>query len=41
MCLTVILHLSRNVFRQYKMTWFVTVEYIYAGLWEFVLDVKV
>jgi len=26
---------------QYKIMWFVTVEYIYAGLWEYVLIVKV
>jgi len=26
---------------QYKITLFVTVEYIYAGLWEYVLIVKV
>jgi len=26
---------------QYKITWLVTVEYIYAGLWEYVLIVKV
>jgi len=26
---------------QYKIAWFVTVEYIYAGLWEYVFIVKV
>jgi len=26
---------------QYKITWLVTVEYIYAGLYEYVLIVKV
>jgi len=26
---------------QYKITWLVTAEYIYAGLWEYVLIVKV
>jgi len=26
---------------QYKITWIVTVEYSYAGLWEYVLIVKV
>jgi len=26
---------------QYKITWLVTVEYIYAGLWKYVLIVKV
>jgi len=26
---------------QYKITWLVTVEYIYAGLWECVLIAKV
>jgi len=26
---------------QYEITWLVTVEYIYAGLWEYVLIVKV
>jgi len=26
---------------QYKITWLVTVQYIYAGLWEYVLIVKV
>jgi len=25
---------------QYKSTWLVTVEYIYAGLWEYVIIVK-
>jgi len=41
MCLSVILHLYRILFMQYKITLFVTVEYIYAGLWEYVLIVKV
>jgi len=26
---------------QYKITWLVTVEYIYGGLWEYILIVKV
>jgi len=26
---------------QYKITWLVTAEYIYAGLWEYVSIVKV
>jgi len=26
---------------QYKITWLVAVEYIYAGLWEYILIVKV
>jgi len=26
---------------QYKLTWLVTVECIYAGLWEYILIVKV
>jgi len=26
---------------QYKITWIITVEHIYAGLWEYVLIVKV
>jgi len=26
---------------QHKITWLVTVEYIYAGLWEYILIVKV
>jgi len=29
------------IFMQYKITWLVTVEYVYAGLWEYVLIVKV
>jgi len=33
MWLSVKLHLCRLLFMQYKITWFVTVEYIYAGLW--------
>ena len=41
MCLSVILHLCRLLFMQYKITWFVTVEYIYAGLWEYVFIVIV
>ena len=30
-----------KLFMHYKITWLVTVEYIYAGLWEYVLIVKV
>ena len=41
MCLCVKLHLCRLLFMQYKITWLVTVEYIYAGLWEYFLIVKV
>ena len=41
MCLSVKLGLCRLLFMQYKTTWLVTVEYIYAGLWEYVLIVKV
>ena len=41
MCLRVILHLCRILFMRYNTTSFVTVEYIYAGLWEYVLIVKV
>jgi len=41
MCLSVKLHLCRLLFRQYKITWLVTVEYIYAFLWEYVLIVRV
>jgi len=41
MCLSVKLHSSRLLFMQYTITWLVTVEYIYAGLWEYVLIVKV
>ena len=41
MCLSVKLHSCRLLFTQYKITWFVTVEYIYAGLWEYVLIAKV
>ena len=41
MCLSVILHLCRLFFMHFKITGFVTVEYIYAGLWEYVLIVKV
>jgi len=33
--------LMQDSFMQYKITWLVTVEYIYAGLWEYVLIVKV
>jgi len=40
MCLSVKLHLCRSLFMQYKITWLVTVEYIYAGLWKYVLIVK-
>ena len=31
MCLSAKLHLCRILFMQYKITWIVTVEYIYAG----------
>jgi len=41
MCLSVKLHLCRLLFVQYKITWLVTVEYIQASLWEYVLIVKV
>ena len=41
MCLSVKLHLFRILFMQYKITWLATVEYIYAGLWEYVLIVKI
>jgi len=41
MCLSVKEHLCRLLFMQYKITWLVTVEYIYTGLWEYVLIVKV
>ena len=41
MCLSVKLPLSRLLFMQYKITWLVTVKYIYAGLWEYVFIVKV
>jgi len=41
MCLSVKLHLCRLLFMQYKITWFVTVEYTYAGLWEYVIIVTV
>jgi len=37
MCLSVKLHLCRLLFMQYKIMWLVTVEYIYTGLWEYVL----
>jgi len=41
MCLSVKLHLCRLLFMQYKITWLVTVKYIYAGLWEYVFILKV
>jgi len=41
MRLSVKLHLCRLLFTQYEITWLVTVEYIDAGLWEYVLIVKV
>jgi len=41
MCLSVKPHLCKLLFMQYKITWLVTVEYIYAGLWEYVIIVKV
>ena len=41
MCLSVKLHVCRLLFMQYKITWLVTVEYIYAFLLEYVLIVKV
>jgi len=41
MCLSVKLHSCRILFKQYKITWIVTVEYVYAGLREYVLIVKV
>ena len=41
MCLSVKLHLCRLLFMQYKITWLLTVQYIYAGLWEYILIVKV
>jgi len=41
MCLNVKLHLCRLLFMQCKITWLVTVEYIYAGLCEYVIIVKV
>jgi len=41
MSLSVKLHLCRILFMQYKITWLVTVEYNYAGLWEYILIVKV
>jgi len=41
MYLSVKLHLCRLLFMQYKITWLVPVEYIYAGLWEYVIIVKV
>jgi len=40
-CLSVKLHLCRLLFMQYKIAWLVTVEYMYAGLWEYVLTAKV
>jgi len=41
MCLFVRLHLCRLLFMQYKIMWHVTVEYIYAGLWEYFLIIMV
>ena len=41
MCLTVKLQLCRILFMQYKIKWLLTVEYIYAALWEYVLIIKV
>jgi len=41
MCLSVKLPLCRIFFMQCKIMWIVTLEYIYAGLWEYVLIVKV
>jgi len=41
MCPSAKLNLCRILFMQYKITWLVTVEYIYAGLWQYVLIVKV
>jgi len=41
MCLSVKLHLCKLLFMQYEITWLVTVEYIYAGLLEYVIIVKV
>ena len=41
MCLSVKLHLCKLLYMQYKITWLVAVEYIYAGLWEYVTIVKV
>jgi len=40
MCLSVKLHLCRLLFMQYKITWLVTVEYIYAVLWEYDIIAK-
>jgi len=41
MYLSVKQHLRRILFMQYKITWLVIVECIDAGLWEYVLIVKV
>jgi len=41
MCLSVKLHLCKLLCMQHKITWLVKVEYIYAGLWEYVIIVKV
>jgi len=41
MRLCVKLHLCRLLFMQYKSMWLITVENIYAGLWEYFLIVKV
>jgi len=41
MCLSVKLRLCKLLFMHYKITWLVTVEYIYAGLWEYVIIVMV
>jgi len=41
MCLSVKLHLCKLLIMQYKINWLVKVEYIYAGLWEHVINVKV
>jgi len=41
MCLSVKLYLRRFLFTQYKIMWLVTIEYINAGLWEYVLIIKI
>ena len=41
MCLSDKLHLGRILFMLYKITWLVTVELIYADLWEYVQIAKV
>ena len=41
MRLCVKLHLCRLLFMQYKIMWLVTIEYIYVGLREYFLIVKV